>query len=252
MNQLLGLIGYPLTHSFSKAYFTQKFETEGISGYEYELFPIERIEKLPALLNENHRLVGLNVTIPYKVAVMPYLKQLDETATAIGAVNTIKIHRGHSSGDPFLSGFNTDAWGFRESLRPLLRPWHNKALILGTGGASKAIRYVLQNLGIEFLSVSRTPAEEQVSYRELNPELMQEYPLIVNTTPLGTFPDTAQCPDIPYEALSERNLLYDLVYNPPETLFLKKGREKGSAIVNGMEMLRLQAEKAWEIWTEKV
>lgn len=298
--QLLGLIGYPLSHSFSKEYFRSKFEREGISGYDYELFPLEKITDLPALLEQYPALCGLNVTIPHKVNVLPYLQQLDETAAAIGAVNTIKIGRsgraaalqrgsageqaeaaalqGDSTGLPaggvVLSGFNTDAYGFQTSLEPLLRPWHKKALILGTGGASRAVLYVLQTLGITPLFVSRRPAEErtgsdqeaaqpgqmtrqaghnqraeQIVYEQIDAGVIQEHPLIINTTPLGTFPDTGSCPAIPYDALSERNLLYDLVYNPPETLFLKKGKEKGAATMNGLDMLRLQAEKSWEIWT---
>lgn len=256
MKQLLGLIGYPLTHSFSKAYFAEKFSSEKISGYEYDLFPLEHISDLPALLRENPRLVGLNVTIPHKVAVLPFLDSLDETASAIGAVNTIKIERkpgspGSSESEAcVLHGYNTDAWGFSSSLRPLLQPWHTKALILGTGGASKAVRYVLDTLGIEYRFVSRRAGRDQLSYQELYPETIREYPLIINTTPLGTFPDTEYCPDLPYEALSERNLLYDLVYNPPKTRFLRQGKQKGATVINGMEMLRLQAEKAWEIWTE--
>ncbi|QEC51521.1 shikimate dehydrogenase [Anseongella ginsenosidimutans] len=245
MKQLLGLIGYPLSHSFSKEYFRRKFEQEGISGYTYELFPLEKITSLPALLEQHPQLAGLNVTIPHKVAVLPYLQHLDETAAAIGAVNTIKISNG------ILSGYNTDAWGFSASLRPLLQPWHKKALILGTGGASKAVLHVLRSLGIDPLFVSRQPGNGQITYSQLDGAFIRDYPLIINTTPLGTFPDTESCPEILYNELSERNLLYDLVYNPAETLFLKKGKERGAAAINGMEMLRLQAEKAWEIWTKE-
>lgn len=252
MKKLLGLIGYPLSHSFSKEYFRLKFEKEGIGGYEYELFPLEDITGLPALLKAQPRLAGLNVTIPHKVSVLPYLQHLDPAAAAIGAVNTIQIHEGT------LSGFNTDAWGFETSLRPLLQPRHTKALILGTGGASRAVEHVLLQLGIKPLFVSRNPdrlegqaqdRRQSISYHQLDGSIIQDYPLIVNTSPLGTFPDTGRCPDIPYDALSEQNLLYDLVYNPAETLFMKKGKERGAAVTNGMEMLRLQAEKAWEIWT---
>lgn len=241
----LGLIGYPLSHSFSKEYFRRKFEQEDIHGYEYDLFPLKDIRQLPALLREQPQLAGLNVTIPHKVAVMSFLHHLDPGAAAIGAVNTIQIR------DGILSGYNTDAWGFETSLRPLLRSWHTKALILGTGGASKAVEYVLRQLGIRPLFVSRNPQEGQISYGQLSASLIGDHTLIVNTTPLGTFPRVEQYPDIPYETLTERHLLYDLVYNPAETLFLKKGKEKGAALINGMEMLRLQAEKAWEIWTKK-
>lgn len=253
MKQLLGLIGYPLSHSFSREYFRRKFEQEGIRGYDYVLFPLEDINQLPFLLKEFPQLSGLNVTIPHKVNVLPYLQRLDKTAAAIGAVNTIKINRpAGPQGDTVLSGYNTDAYGFLTSLKPLLQPWHKKALVLGTGGASKAVMYALQTLDIDPLYVSRRPAGGQVSYRELDASFIRDYPLIINTTPLGTFPDTGSCPGIPYDALSERNLLYDLVYNPAETLFLKKGKEKGAMAINGMEMLRLQAEKAWEIWTSEV
>lgn len=244
MRKLLGLIGYPLSHSFSKEYFRLKFERERIGGYDYELFPLDNIGGLPALLKEHPELVGLNVTIPHKVAVLPYLQHLDPTAAAIGAVNTIHINEG------ILRGYNTDAWGFETSLTPLLQPWHTKALILGTGGASLAVEHVLRQLGIQPLFISRNPGRGQISYRQLSQSVIRDHPLIVNTTPLGTFPDSDRCPDIPYDALSERNLLYDLVYNPPETLFLKKGKKRGAAVINGMEMLRLQAEKAWEIWTK--
>lgn len=269
MKKLLGLIGYPLSHSFSKEYFRGKFDREGISGYEYELFPLENITELPSLLNRHPQLAGLNVTIPHKVNVLPYLRDLDETAAAIGAVNTIKITNRTSDTtgtfqDRVLTGYNTDAYGFQTSLEPLLRSWHKKALILGTGGASRAVLYVLQRLGIDPVFVSRRPAGrtseadgpsekdhgvDRITYEQLDAAIMQEYPLIVNTTPLGTYPDTERCPALPYEALSERNLLYDLVYNPAETLFMKKGKERGAATINGLEMLRLQAEKAWEIWT---
>src|SRR3546814_189828 len=243
-----GLIGYPLSHSFSKEYFASKFQQEHISGYDYELFPLEKIEDLPSLLSRHPELAGLNVTIPHKINVLPYLQHLDETANAIGAVNTIKISRADavpnenpaagSVGNPVLSGYNTDAYGFQKSLEPLLQPWHKKALILGTGGASRAVLYVLEKLGITPLFVSRSPARdtspghtEQIAYSQLDAATVQEYPLIINTTPLGTYPDTDNCPAIPYESFSERNLLYDLVYNPAETLFLKKGKEIGRANV---------------------
>lgn len=243
MKRRLGLIGYPLTHSFSKEYFRQKFAREGIGGYEYELYPLEKITDLPALLERQPALEGLNVTIPHKINVLPYLHELDEAAAAIGAVNTIRIRGGK------LKGYNTDVYGFRASLKPLLQPWHRKALILGTGGASRAIIFVLQELGIDPVFVSRNPEDKEIAYDEIDHAVIHSYPLIINCTPLGTFPDIDQCPDIPYDELSDRNLLFDLVYNPEETLFLKKGKEKGAQVRNGLEMLRLQAEKSWEIWT---
>lgn len=239
----LGLIGYPLSHSFSKEYFRGKFEREGIGGYDYELFPLESIDQLPALLAGRPDLLGLNVTIPHKVSVLPYLDELDTTAAAIGAVNTIRITGGR------LKGYNTDAYGFRTSLEPLLLPSHRKALILGTGGASRAIIYVLEELGIDYIFASRNPEAKEIGYDEIDRAVIHSYPLIINATPLGTYPNVNECPDIPYGELDGQNLLFDLVYNPAETLFLRNGKKRGARTSNGMEMLRLQAEKAWEIWT---
>ncbi|MFH1004340.1 MAG: shikimate dehydrogenase [Bacteroidota bacterium] len=239
-----GLIGYPLSSSFSQKYFNEKFARENISDCEFKNFPIENIEEFPSLIKNNPTLCGLSITIPHKQSVMKYLNVIDdETAKEIGAVNCI-IRRQ-------MAGYNTDVFGFEQSLKPLLKHHHNKALVLGTGGASKAIQYVLRKLKIDYLLVSRTKNEEQgtkILYSDLNKEIIFSHSLIINTTPLGMFPDINYCADIPYEFLSSKHLLYDLNYNPAETLFLKKGKERRTEIKNGMEMLHLQAEKAWEIW----
>jgi Shikimate 5-dehydrogenase len=239
--RLFGLIGMPLAQSFSKKYFTEKFEKEGIADSMYELFPLEEIHQLSDLLLRHSNLEGLNVTIPYKEQVLPYLHAIDEEAKAIGACNCIKIKDGK------LTGFNTDAPAFRESLLQQLQPHHNKALVLGTGGAAKAVVHVLRGLGIPFTYVSRSSGSGLV-YEELSREIMEEYPLIINTTPLGSFPKMDTAPAIPYEYLTERHYLYDLVYNPAKTLFLQQGEERGATIKNGYEMLVGQAELSWKIW----
>lgn len=250
-----GLIGFPLTHSFSRKYFKEKFIRENLEAHFYQNFPLQEIDEFPFILLQNPELLGLNVTIPYKLAVMPFLDELDETASSVGAVNTIKITRLNNNqpeqlkGNFHLKGYNTDTYGFEMSLKPLLQPNHYKALILGTGGASKAVEYVFNKLGIEYLMVSRTPSgAKQVSYSDLNETAIKNFPLIVNTSPLGTYPNVEECPDIPYQYITDQHFLYDLVYNPEETLFLKKGKEKGAIIQNGLSMLKLQAEKAWSIW----
>lgn len=248
MIKKLGLIGYPLGHSFSAGYFKSKFENEKIAGYSYENFEIDSINLLPKIINENPELLGLNVTIPYKEAVIPFLDELSPEAAAIGAVNTIKITR--TDGTIKLKGFNTDCHGFSESLKPFLASNHYNALILGTGGAAKAVEYVLKNIGIEVMYVSRNASKKnEISYEVLNEVAMKRFPLIINSTPLGMFPKIDVCPNIPYEYIDSKNLLFDLIYNPEETLFLKKGKEKGAITLNGLQMLKLQAEKAWEIWT---
>lgn len=239
--RLFGLIGMPLAQSFSKKYFTEKFEKEGIADSMYELFPLEEIHQLSDLLLRHSNLEGLNVTIPYKEQVLPYLHAIDEEAKAIGACNCIKIKDGK------LTGFNTDAPAFRESLLQQLQPHHNKALVLGTGGAAKAVVHVLRGLGIPFTYVSRSSGSGLV-YEEFSREIMEEYPLIINTTPLGSFPKVDTAPAIPYEYLTERHYLYDLVYNPAKTLFLQQGEERGATIKNGYEMLVGQAELSWKIW----
>lgn len=241
---LYGLIGMPLAQSFSKKYFSEKFEKEGIPGITYELFPLEHISLLTDLLRTHPPLKGLNVTIPYKEQVLPFLQELNEDARAIGAVNCIKINGG------VLKGFNTDAPAFRSSLLPQLQPHHKKALILGTGGAAKAVLYVLRNLGIEYAFVSRSKGNG-FGYDELTREIIAEYPLIINSTPLGSFPKVDTAPAIPYQYLTAHNYLYDLVYNPDKTLFLQKGEERGARIKNGYEMLVGQAELSWQIWNDK-
>lgn len=245
--KLLGLIGYPLTHSFSKAWFTEKFAREGITGWAYELFPMEDISALPDLVKNNLTLKGVNVTIPHKESVLKYLDILDDDAREIGAVNTIAIER--TKNGPVLKGYNTDASAFERSLVRLLQPYHMNALVLGSGGASRAVQYVLKKLGIHFTLVSRNKSGNNLTYGEVTPEIIYGYSIIINTTPLGMYPNIDNSPAIPYEAIGSTHLLYDLVYNPKETAFLKKGKERGAATKNGLEMLQLQAEKAWEIWS---
>ncbi len=243
-----GLIGYPLTHSFSKRYFTDKFETEKIDS-TYENFEINNIDKFPEIIKNNPEIIGLNVTIPYKEQVIPFLDELNDSAREIGAVNTVKITRSQSG--VHLKGFNTDTFGFESSLKPLLKPHHNKALILGTGGASKALKYVLSKLGIDFISASIEELKEnEIRYEDIDEAMMAERLLIIHATPLGTFPKTDACANIPYEFITEKHLLFDLVYNPEVTLFLQKGAEKGATIKNGYDMLLGQANKAYEIWNE--
>ena len=240
-----GLIGYPLGHSFSKNFFNEKFHSENIDA-EYVNFEIPSIKELPAVLLENPDLVGLNVTIPYKEQVISYLDELDADAAAIGAVNVIKIVR--QKGKNKLVGYNSDIIGFMQSIEPLLEPQHKKALILGTGGASKAVFHGLKKLGVEAKFVSRNPKEGMFTYEELTPEVMEEYKVIVNCTPVGMYPLADEYPNIPYEYITPNHLLYDLLYNPNTTLFMKKGADKGAVTKNGLEMLLLQAFGAWDIW----
>ena len=244
MTTKLGLIGYPLSHSFSKGYFTEKFIKENISNHVYDTYPIERIELIEDLF-KNENLSGLNVTIPYKEVVIPFLDELDETAKEIGAVNTIKISKGKKI------GYNTDCHGFKKSFEPLLKPHHKKALVLGTGGASKAVVYALKKLGIEYQYVSRIAKTNQLSYEQITPEIIKEFTIIINTSPVGMYPNVKQLPALPYEAITNQHYLYDLVYNPEVTAFLQKGINQGAQIKNGIDMLHLQAEKAWKIWNTK-
>jgi len=239
-----GLIGFPLGHSFSKKYFTEKFEWESIDA-RYDLYALKTMAEFSALI-QNPDLWGLNVTIPYKEQVIAYLDELDETAAQIGAVNVIKFIR--SQGKLTLKGYNTDAIGFENSLKPRLQPFHRKALILGTGGASKAIDYTLRKLGIETTFVSRTAKPGMLTYAQLTPEIMVDHLIIVNASPVGTFPHADECPDIPYPSITPKHLLFDVVYNPAETLFLKKGKEQGAQGLNGESMLMGQADAAWGIW----
>lgn len=242
--RLFGLIGYPLSHSFSKRFFTEKFEKEQISECRYELFPLKTIEELSFLLREQPELEGLNVTIPFKKQV---LSMLDESHIPAGldACNCINIQGGR------LIGYNTDITGFEKSLIPLLKSYHKKALILGNGGATAAVVYVLQKLGIEFDIVSRKwHSGTGLTYEKLNKEIISQSTVIINTTPLGMYPEVETFPDIPYRYLSDRHLLFDLVYNPAKTVFLQKGEKYGAAIKNGEEMLVLQAEESWRIWND--
>lgn len=244
---LFGLIGYPLGHSFSKRYFTEKFEREKLDGYAYELFPLESIALLPDLINENPSLHGLNVTIPYKTAVLPYLHGIHPEAAEIGAVNTIVIKNYR------LYGFNTDVYGFASSLKKALdarvQPVSG-ALILGTGGASKAVAFVLKKLEIPFSFVSRASKPGVLSYEELTENIVSSNELIINTTPLGMQPKIDDLPPIPFQYVGEKHLLYDLIYNPEQTAFMKNGMGKGAHVINGLEMLYLQADKAWQWWNE--
>ncbi|SFA42754.1 shikimate dehydrogenase [Pedobacter suwonensis] len=243
-----GLIGYPLSHSFSKKYFTEKFQNEGITDHQYELFPIADIKSLPDLLSENPSLFGLNVTIPHKVNVLCYLNEVDEAAEKIGAVNCISIRS--FEGESYLKGYNTDAYGFEESLKPLLGPQHNKALVFGDGGAAKAVKYVLEKLNIEYQTVVRKATAGNILYSEITPEILDSHKLLINTTPLGMSPNVDTFPDIDYSLIGPEHLAYDLVYNPLETAFLVKAAAGGARTKNGLEMLHQQAEKAWAIWNK--
>ena len=245
-----GLIGYPLTHSFSKQYFADKFEREGIKDCQYNNYPIEHISLLPELAASKTTLAGLNVTIPYKEKVIPYLEMPDPDIALIGAVNTIKIIR--QGARIRLIGYNTDVYGFHHSIAPYIQPHFRNALILGTGGSSKAVAYVLHHFGIQVIHVSRSPsAQGQISYKQLNRELIEKSLVIVNASPVGMYPDINSFPDIPYEFLTPRHVLFDLIYNPPESGFLSRGKQQGTQIVNGLQMLHLQAERSWIIWNEK-
>lgn len=239
-----GIIGFPLGHSFSRAFFTEKFQKEHIDA-EYVNFEIPSAHLLPEIVRSNPHLRGLNVTLPYKEAVIPMLDSMSDEAREIGAVNVIQVREGR------LKGFNSDIIGFMGSLRPLLKPWHQHALVLGTGGASRAIRVGLERVGLDWTYVSRTAAEGRLTYSALTPEVMEHFQVIVNCSPVGMFPKVDACPDIPYHLLSPRHLLYDLVYNPEETLFLKRGAQQGATIKNGLEMLHLQALASWEFWNER-
>lgn len=241
---MYGLIGNPLGHSFSATFFNNKFEKEGIDEC-YRLFPLADIADLEKLLSENGTVLkGLNVTIPYKQSVIPLLTEIDEEAKAIGAVNTIRIREGGKK----LVGYNTDAEGFRLSILPLLKPYMKRALVLGTGGASKAIEYVLEKAGLEVTKVSRHPRQGQLSYDELTPDIIGTHHVIVNTTPLGTWPACEKCPDIPYHMLTDKHVCHDLVYNPEVTEFMKRSAARGATVKNGLEMLHGQALAAWQIW----
>jgi shikimate dehydrogenase len=243
-----GLIGYPLGHSFSIGYHNQRFADEGINA-KYINFEIPNIEQLIEVLSQNPELKGLNVTIPYKEKVMEYLDYISPEARAIGAVNVIRVI--HEGSKIVLRGYNSDVIGFVQSIEPMIESHHKKALVLGTGGSSKAVCYGLKSLGIEPVLVSRYERPGTIQYESITPDVVAEYNVIVNCTPLGMFPKTNACPNLPYEALDERNILYDLIYNPNETLFMRKGAERGASVKNGLEMLLLQAFASWEFWQGK-
>ncbi len=242
-----GLIGFPLGHSFSISYFNEKFENEEINA-KYVNYEIPAIDNLTEIIDSNPELRGLNVTIPYKEKVISFLDTISPEARAIGAVNVIRIiHKGRKA---ILKGYNSDVIGFTKSIEPLLEPCHKKALILGTGGASKAINYGLKSLGLETLFVSRFERADFIQYEKITASVIKEYNVIVNCTPIGMYPHADECPNIPYEAMDNHTLLYDLIYNPDETLFMKKGAERGATTKNGLEMLLLQAFASWKFWNE--
>ncbi len=250
-NNLYGLIGYPLSHSFSQRYFTDKFVDEGCEGYVYKNFPISSIRELCDLLKREPDLRGFNVTIPYKEQIIPYIDESDNVAAETGAVNTVQIMR--NGNDIYLKGYNTDVYGFSRSLEEWVTARDaelpERALVLGTGGASKAVTNALSRLNIETHPVSRRPGERVYkTYDQLNADDISAHLLIVNTSPVGMYPNVDDCPDIPYQHLTEKHFLYDLIYNPEETGFMRKGKESGAAVHNGERMLHLQADKAWEIW----
>jgi shikimate dehydrogenase len=242
--KLYGLIGYPLGHSFSKQFFTQKFEREGLSDCSFELFPIPSIDEFPALLTSNPALKGLAVTIPYKEKVLPFVQVLAREVQHIGAANCITIRNG------LLTAYNTDIIGFEKSFVPLLQAHHRQALLLGTGGAAKAVQYVLKQLQIAYTTVSRTAAEGVITCNDIDEALMQQHTIIINCTPVGMYPHEAAYPALPYEWITPQHYLYDLVYRPAETVFLQKGKQRGAAIKNGLEMLEIQAEANWQLWNE--
>jgi shikimate dehydrogenase len=243
-NKLFGLLGKNISYSFSRGYFTKKFDKLNFKNHRYVNFDLQKIEDFPSIIQEYGDLKGINVTIPYKQEVIPFLDKLDKTAEEIGAVNTIKItKRGN------LKGYNSDVVGFENSILPLLKKHHKKALILGTGGASKAIAYAFKKNNIDYKFVSRNPeGKKQISYHSLTQKIIEKYTIIVNATPLGTSPDIEKYPNIPYQFITKNHILYDLIYNPEVTVFLSKGKENGALIKNGLEMLELQAEESWRIW----
>ena len=247
MSELLrkrfGLLGRNISYSFSKGYFSEKFANENFEGHSYENFDIATIDEFPEIISNNKDLKGLNVTIPYKEAIIPYLQKLSKKAAQIGAVNTIKITKKGN-----LKGYNTDYFGFKKSLEPLLQTHHKKALILGTGGASKGVAFALEELDIPYTFVSRESKENSIDYELINATTFDNYQIIINATPVGTSPNTDACPDLPYEFFTAKHIAYDLIYNPAETLFLKKAAAQGAQTKNGLDMLIFQAEKAWKIW----
>ncbi|MDP2088908.1 MAG: shikimate dehydrogenase [Flavobacteriaceae bacterium] len=244
-NVSFGLIGKNIPYSFSKKYFTEKFHQLNLTNHEFHNFDIDDLDKLPVVLKNYPNLKGLSVTIPYKEQIINLLDEISPEAEEIRAVNCVKII------NQTRIGYNTDIFGFENSFKSLLKPTHQKAMVLGTGGASKAIKFVLKKLDIPFISVSRNPKKtHEISYNSLTDKVMKDYQIIINCTPVGTFPSVNEFPQIPYESLTSNHFLFDLIYNPSETMFLAKGKERGALIKNGLEMLELQAEKSWEIWSE--
>lgn len=246
-SRLFGLLGKNISYSFSRGYFSNKFKQLNLEHHNYVNFDLEKIEDFPSILEDNEVVSGINVTIPYKEAVIPYLDNIDKTAKEIGAVNTIKINKKGN-----LKGYNSDVVGFENSIKPLLKKSHKKALILGTGGASKAIAYALNRNNIKYKCVSRNPkGKMQISYADLSKKIIEEYTIIINATPLGTSPNVDKCPAIPYQFITPKHLLFDLIYNPEISKFLAEGKQRGASIKNGYEMLELQAEESWRIWNSK-
>lgn len=240
--KLYGLIGRPLKHSFSKKYFTEKFQREGIQDCAYENFELQTIAQLSTILKTHTDLRGLNVTIPFKKEVLPFLHATNKIVDAVQACNCIKIDGGK------LYGYNTDVTGFKQSLQPFLAPHHTKALVLGTGGSSGAVQYALRQFGITFQLVSRQKTETTITYNELDQTTLETHPVIINTTPVGMFPNIAAAPELPYSFITSKHLLFDLIYNPEKTVFLEKGAAQGATVLNGHAMLLLQAEESWRIW----
>lgn len=240
-----GLLGRNINYSFSRGYFTEKFEKEKLEGYTYENFDIPTIESFLDIIKNNDHLSGMNVTIPYKEAVLPFLDKLSKKAIKIGAVNTIKFTKKGK-----LKGYNTDYYGFQKSLETLLESHHKKALILGTGGASKGVAFALEELGIDYTFVSRQASEKVLGYNQITDLIFDEYQIVINSTPVGTSPNTDASPEIPYEFFTKKHIAYDLIYNPAETQFLKKAQHQGAKTKNGLDMLIFQAEKAWSIWNK--
>lgn len=243
--KIYGLLGFPLSHSFSKSFFREKFEKEGISDCRYENFSVENIEKAVAYLKNLKKLSGFNITIPHKRNIMKFLDEASPVCRKIQSCNCVKITNG------VWSGHNTDITGFSESISPLLKPLHARALVFGTGGASRAITYALEELGVQYQLVSRKPSREVMTYDDLTPEIIHTHHILINTTPVGQFPDIEKAIPIPYEGITSMHLAYDLIYNPEETLFLKKAKSQGATVVNGKEMLIIQAEESWRIWNDE-
>lgn len=244
-NKTFGLLGKQIAYSFSRGYFTDKFKKMNLQDHEYVNFDIPKITDFPKIVAQQSGIKGINVTIPYKEQVMPFLDSIDEKAEKIGAVNTIKITK-----EGLLKGYNSDVVGFENSLKPLLKKHHKKALILGTGGASKAIAFALELQNIDYKFVSRNPKDQsEISYADITAQTIAMYTVIINSTPLGTSPNIHESPTIPYQFITKKHLLFDLIYNPEMTKFLKEGKQRGATIKNGYEMLELQAEESWRIWS---